>query len=183
MKKLVIVTIMRSLLLAVAAFALAYGALEDSNRMRKSLYLYQIKEWSSFEPSQIDSAVKELLQAGESLDINGLHFDAAATRINGDKWVADCVEENTGVTHRTGAYSDPASAMNSCIEDLRSTVVVSVAETIQKGSHTIGARAQQLWQGARDALNRASTRAEQGRHRIQDKYREFADAATRRCVP
>src|SRR5690606_24583539 len=127
-------------------------------RMRKSLYLYQIKEWSSFQPSEIDAAVKELLQAGESVDINGLHFDAAATKISGGKWVADCVEENTGVTHRTGAYSDPSSAMNSCIEDLRSTVVVSVAETIQKGSHAINARAQQVWQAARDALSKATAR-------------------------
>src|SRR3546814_12749346 len=68
------------LLLLVAALALALGAFDNPNRMHKSLYLYQIKEWSSFEPSAVDAAVKELLQAGESIDINGLHFDAAATQ-------------------------------------------------------------------------------------------------------
>ena len=172
---------LKALACLLLAFAvIIYGAFDDKNRMSRSVYLYQMKEWSSFEPSSIDNAVRELLQTGESFELNGLYFDAAATQINGGQWVADCVEENTGVSHRTGGYNSPRAAMDGCVDDLRSTIAVSVAETIEKGSHTISARAAQVWQGARDMLERARVKVGERRHDLQDKYKEFTEAATKR---
>lgn len=168
------------LVAVLAVLGAIYAAMEPPNRISKALYFDQIREWSNLEPTAINSAIQQLLQTGKTMDINGLHFEAAATQISQGTWVADCAEDNTGVTFRTAGHSSAQTAMDACIEELRSTIVVSVSETVAKGTHSISTAAGRLWQAAADVLRRAQIRAEDSQQEVHDRYKELADKAAHR---